>query len=366
MRQVMQNGNSEYRQDGGERGSAGTIALVLVVLFIAASLGIITFTYNGMPGRGAQVVPQAALPVPQAAAHGAPAAPASDAASAPKAADNAAQVPAGVPGAQNQTVHINIGSNNAAVNGKKPAGEESSAEEEKAPDPAKKENLAAKYDPNSPNPMLSWTDDEKVKAPVKYYTVVLEYLKKQQEKVQRDRFTLGKQSKIFEQKLKEAKRDVAGNKAMLEKAARIAIEADENDGYPVTFAYSTYDQSEFRLKVSELQREYLKSKDRAAQMQRSSDAMKHVLRVHNKRLEKLESDIRIFAERIELSRAKGLTNLTKESMKKLDEAMRESDQEFENNMRDLEKEVYKDVNLETSEAEMNYADILKKYGPKKK
>jgi hypothetical protein len=352
MRKIIQHDHEECRL--GESGSAGIIALVIVVLFVLASLGYITI--NGLQTTKTVAKPLAAAePTP-----GATATPAPNTANGESKTDAA--------GAQNQTVNINISgdTNNAAADQKKAVDGKIAAEDKKAPDPAKQEKLAPKYDPNSPNPTESWTNDEKVKAPVRYYTVLLEYLKEQKYKVQRDRFTIGKQSKIFEQKLKEAQLDVAGNRAMLEKAARIAIEANKNDAYPVSFAYKTYTRDEFKIKIYELRNKYNASRIRAVRMENFSQSMKDRLHVHDQQLELLENGIRECAENIEMFRSDKLTDITKERIKKLDDALAESSHSLEETMRKAEQNVNKPVVLEQSEAEMNYEDILKKFGPQKK
>lgn len=328
-----------------ERGSASVIVLLVIILVIAGVwFGVVEF--KGLPK---QLTPPEKPETPATVSD-----------------NNSVKENAAVPGAQNQTVNINIsGDTNAPVKAAAPDADKSD-EETKKSELAKKEKLTIAHDPKNPNPMLAWSDEDKVKAPVRYYTAVLDYLKQQRYNVQRDRFTIGKQSKIFENKLKAAKDEVVGNLAMLRKAVKIAIDAEKTNAWPVNFAYRSYSRDEFKLKICELKKQYMVSRIRAVRMENFSQAMKDRLRLHDQQLERFENDIAVISDNIEMIRSGKLTDITKDRIRQLDEALAENRHNLDETMRQAEKDVNRPVVLEQAEAEGSYEDILKEYAPGRK
>lgn len=294
----------------------------------------------------------------------------------------ATNAPAGFSGQPQQQqreggINININSSAAIENSKK-SPEEIQSEEVKKQEELKKkeeelkkkqeeekkkkeENLEIAYKPGDPNPLYSWTTEQKVNAPVKYHAAVIGYLEGQMKKITRERFSIGVTAKNFESKLKTAQRNERGCLAVLKQAAKAFQKARKDNDWPVYFAYKEYSMAELTLKLHDLKRKYTVAKQNVKRVTAANDMLQQRLRLHNQQFDKFEQSLEEYKQNLELIRSGKITESTLETIKQLDKAMNESLAFKDETMRQAEKTVFQPYTEDTSNAEDSLESILKEF-----
>ena len=254
---------------------------------------------------------------------------------------------------------INI-TTNAAIDNSKEISKDSKASDN-TDNEEKKEDLSPKYDPNNPNPVYSWTLEEKTNAPVKYHSALIAYLEKQKNKIEQDRFSIGVTCKKFEKELEKAEKSLKGSLAMLKEAAKISIDADKRNLSEVYFAYKTYKREDWRMKVRDLNKKREYAERNVNHLRAANDMMQNRLREHNKDFEMFERQLNECKQSLELIRSGKVTEISKNIIKNLDAAMAESTTNLEETFRVAEENILKPYVEDKTDADINYDDIITKY-----
>lgn len=297
----------------------------------------------------------------------------------------ATNAPAGFSGQPQQQqreggINININSSAAIENSKKSPEEiqsekvkmqeelkkkqeEEKKKKEEEEKKKKEENLEIAYKPGDPNPLYSWTTEQKVNAPVKYHAAVIGYLEGQMKKITRERFSIGVTSKNFESELKSARKNERGCRAVLKKAINAHLKAEKDNEWPVYFAFREYRKEDFKIKVDDLIKKYRAAKRNVQRIRSANDTLQKRLRLHNQQFDHFEQCLEEYKQNLELIRSGKITESTLATIKKLDKAMNESLAFKDETLRKAEDTVFKPYVADEADAEANaeenYESILK-------
>lgn len=257
-------------------------------------------------------------------------------------------------------VVVNVINNNGNNN---KVGETGTLPQEDPEENEKEERLSRLYNPEDPNPVYSWKEEEKVKAPVRYHQAVLEYLNAQEAKIKTSRNSVGVTMRIWEKELDDLRLKVKGNEAALRNAAKVYREAKVKNEWPVSFAYQTFQEEAFSLEILDLSQKYQRSKNEEVRIENGYNMLVDSIRKYDKELELFSEQIRRFSKNLELIRSAGLTEKSLESIKEMDTAFAESEEALSTIMRDFGNDLFPSIANDKYEAELNLDEILEKYAP---
>ena len=240
--------------------------------------------------------------------------------------------------------------------------EQTAEEQKKNTAPAeKKDNLKDRPDPKNPDPTRSWSNADKVKAPVDYMNAVLTYLQKKKKEVEVLRFDIGVSCKTWESKLAKAEKNARADLAVLREAVGIYKECEKQQTWPASFAYRSYTKKEFILKLNDLEKRCRASRAEASHIQNGLNRLQDTLRLQDRSMELLAARIQTYTDNLELVRSGKISGKIEDFLKSLDNSVGVQEQLLRQSQQKAEKEVFAGAAQERSEAAGNLDSILKKY-----
>lgn len=261
-----------------------------------------------------------------------------------------------------QTVHINLGEKTASE-AERNEGDKTSPKSAAASQP---DNLKKAVDSASSDPTRSWSTEEKTARPVEYMNSVLAYLDQKRVKLRNMRFDVGITLQEWEQKLEKSEKTMKGREAVLRDAARTYQQAAKNNSWPVDFAYRDYNEVEMTLKLSDCHREFLRSQAEVRRIRQGVARLRDTSMKHDREMARLDREIKIYSENLELVRSGKVTGEMVKFMEALDKSVADQAQLAKESQIEAEEVVFMPASAEKAEAAASRDDILKKYGTPEK
>ena len=240
---------------------------------------------------------------------------------------------------------------------------ETSVEQSQTP---QKDNLRKAPDPDDPNPARSWSTEEKCARPVEYMNQVLAYLKEKRSELRNMRFEVGTTLHEWELKKKQTSRNVKGCEAVLRKAAAAYQKAEAENSWPLDFAYREYSKEEMQIKLNDYSENLKKAKDEDSKISNGLSRLRDTSMNQDHEIQKLEEEIKIYEDNLELIRSGKINSKIEDFMQKLDQAVADQEEFYKESLQTAEKEVLLPAETTRSEAESNLDSILQEFGEKKK
>ena len=261
-----------------------------------------------------------------------------------------------------QTVHISLGEKTASE-------AERNEEDKTSPKSAaasQSDNLKKTVDSASSDPTRSWSTEEKTARPVEYMNSVLAYLDRKRAELRNMRFDVGTTLQEWEQKLEKSEKTMKGREAVLRDAARTYQQAAKNNSWPVDFAYRDYNEAEMTLKLSDCHREFLRSQAEVRRIRQGVARLRDTSMKHDREMARLDREIKIYSENLELGRSGKVTGEMVKFMEALDKSVADQAQLAKESQIEAEEVVFMPAGAEKAEAAASRDDILKKYGTPEK
>ena len=176
------------------------------------------------------------------------------------------------------------------------------------------------------------------------------------------RFDVGTTLQEWEQKLEKSEKTMKGREAVLRDAARTYQQAAKNNSWPVDFTYRDYNEAEMTLKLSDCHQEFLRSQAEVRRVRQGVARLRNTSLKHDREMARLDREIKIYSENLELVRSGKVTGEMVKFMEALDKSVADQAQLAKESQIEAEEVVFMPASAEKAEAAASRDDILKKYG----
>jgi len=216
-------------------------------------------------------------------------------------------------------------------------------------------------DPNSPDPYKSWSTEQKVNEPVNYMTQAIAYMKDKRNELNAMRYKLGVMSKNWKLKKEESERAYLGSQAILKKAVAVYVQAEKENGWPVSFGYKSFDKQEMEMEVFRKYKDFKNAKMEYGRITRGNQQLADTASVCNDQMVALDRKLQIYTDQLELFQSGKLTGEVKQLIGDLDKTIAEQQQAMDDSLAKVQNSVFATAEQERDEANMSLEAIIKEF-----